>query len=1005
MKQVSFSIFRKVLSLILGLFLSVSAFAQITVKGQVKDSQGDGIIGANVSEVGTTNGTITDFDGNFVLNCKKGAQLTISFVGYVSQTLQATSNMVVVLQEDAKSLQDVVVIGYGVAKKNDLTGSVTALKPDALNKGLTTNPQDMLQGKIAGVNVTSKGGAPGEGATIRIRGGASLNASNDPLIVIDGLALDNQGVKGLANPLSMVNPADIESFTVLKDASATAIYGSRGSNGVIIITTKKGRKASAPQITYNGNVSLSTRSGEVDVMDANEYRAFIKSYYGADSDAYKLLGNANTDWQDEVYRTALSHDHNLTVSGGLKNVPYRVSLGYTDQQGILKTSDFKRYTASLSLSPSLFENHLTANFNGKFMKADTDYANTEAIGAAVRMDPTQPITSSDPKYKNFAGYFQWLDNGSALNDPNWVNTANSKSVGNPVSLLNLYDKYSKSYAYIGSLDLDYKVHGFEDLRLHAGASGNRSNGKETTSIPISSYSNTYYGWDGYEKENKYSYTFTGWMQYYKDFNDANHLDVMAGYEYSRTKYWGDKYGCGYYQKTNNDESLRGKATNINAKPWASENRLQSFYGRLNYSLLDRYLLTATVRRDGSSRFKQHYATFPAFAFAWKINEEGFLKDVEDVSEIKLRLGWGKTGQQEGIGDYNYFTSYNVSTIASAYYPVYGNGTLYRPNAYNSDLKWETTATYNAGLDFGFFYNRLNFSVDYYFRKTTDLINTAPVSAGSNFRNQVTKNIGSMENKGIEISATVKPIVKNDMYWEISANMTYNDNKITELTGDASIVQAKDGGISAGTGNVAQYHTVGKPARSYWVYQQVYDENRMPIEGLYVDRNGDGQITTEDRYFYKSASAPFTFGFATRFQYKNWDLGCSFRGSIGNYVFNDREAGFVNVAKTYDSSFNYTHNILKKSAETNWCTYDNVLSDYFVQNASFLKCDNITLGYSFNNLFKAAKYKGVSGRIYVAASNVFTITKYDGLDPEVEGGIDNNIYPRPFNTMLGLSLNF
>ena len=948
-----------------------------------------------------------------MINANQGDKITVSYIGYETAEVTAAPNVTVVLQDDSHSLNEVVVIGYGVAKKNDLTGSVTALKPDEKNHGLITSAQEMMQGKIAGVNVTSDGGTPGGSSTIRIRGGSSLNASNDPLIVIDGLALDRQGVKGSPNALSMVNPNDIESFTVLKDASATAIYGSRGSNGVIIITTKKGRAGMAPKVSYNGNVSYSVRTNKLDVLDGDEYRAFIKSYYGENSDAAALLGDANTDWQDEIFHSAVSADHNITVQGGLKNMPYRFSVGYTDQNGILKTSNFQRTTASVTVNPSLLQDHLKFNINGKFMYSHNRYANAGAIGSAVRMDPTQPVTSTDPKFQKFHGYFTWTNPGTTLNDPTYPYMPNGNAATNPVAQLNEKNDRANSYDYMGNVEVDYQIHGFEDLRLHMNFSGDWANGRQDTDIEPWGPSAFYYSNTGYTKENKYNLTYSAYAQYYKDFLETQHFDIMGGYEWSHNKYWGDNYYTGFYPSTNTgkDEetgaSLAGTLYKPGSGTWKQESYLVSFFGRMNYTAFDRYMITATVRRDGSSRFYDHWATFPSVAFGWKISEEPFLKNLKWMDELKLRLGWGKTGQQDGIGNYNYFATYNVNRYnVDGRYPISGvneDGLLYRPDAYNKKLKWETTTTYNAGLDFSFFRNRLSGSVDYYYRKTTDLINTSTVSAGSNFRNQVTSNIGSLENRGVEASLTVRPVVTENWQWEITANFTYNKNEITELTGEAAII--KTGGISAGTGNQVQAHAVGHPANSFYVYQQVYDENGKPLEGVFVDRNADGQISDQDLYFYKSPAAPYTAGLSSRVQYKNWDFGFGLRASFDNYVYWDRGAGYSNVAKRYDDSFFYLQNIIPSALSNGWTTYDKVVSDYFVRNASFLKCDNITLGYSFDNLFKGGSYNGLSGRIYLSATNVFTITKYDGIDPEVFGGIDNNIYPRPLTIQMGLNINF
>lgn len=1016
MKQVKFGNALRMFTLSAGLLLSASAFAQsITVKGNVKDETGEPVLGATVRVVGQKNGAVTDLDGNFSIAADAKSELEISYVGYETVKIQAQPNLLVQLKNESQTLNDVVVIGYGVAKKNDLTGSVTAIKPDEKNRPLVSSAQEMMQGKIAGVNVTTSNGGPGGGATIRVRGGSSLNANNDPLIVIDGMAMDNQGVKGAPNALAMVNPNDIESFTVLKDASATAIYGSRGSNGVIIITTKKGRGNMAPKVSYSGNVSMSMLANKFDVLNGDEYRDFVNNYYGADSDAAKLLGTANTDWQDEIYRTAISTDHNVTVTGGVKGMPFRASLGYTDQNGILKTSNYQRYTASLNLSPSFFEDHLKVNANGKFMYAKTRYANNDAVGAALRMDPTQVVRSDDSRFTNYNGYTAWTqvtDDKSPLPKDTYPTFANTNAPSNPVALLNEKNDRANSYDFLGNVEVDYKVHGFEDLRLHANASGDWANGKQTTDMADWGPSNFYWGNSGFVKENKYNLALSTYAQYYKDFSKTQHFDIMGGYEWTHVKYWGNNF----YRDTRTEmgksadqiAALTDKDYNSYKKEeWKQEYYIVSFFGRMNYIAFDRYMLTATIRRDGSSRFKEHWATFPAFAFGWKVNEEKFLKNVHWLDELKLRLGYGKTGQQDINNNYAYFASYNENiNTTNGRYPLVGvnpTGVMSRPDAYNQDLKWETTTTYNGGIDFSVLRDRIRGSVDYYYRKTTDLINDASVSAGSNFRNQVKSNIGSLENKGIEASLTVRPVQTKDWQVEVTGNFTYNKNEITELTGEAAMI--KTGGINAGTGNQCQVHTVGKPASSFYVYQQVYGADGLPLEGVFVDRNNDGNISEEDRYCYKSPAAPYLAGLSARIQYKNWDLGFNLRGSFGNYVYNDRQADYSNVAKRYDSSFACLQNTTPTAVKNNWKTYSWVLSDYFVENASFVKLDNITLGYSFQNLFKGGSYNGLNGRVYLTATNVATITNYSGQDPEVFGGIDNSIYPRPFSMTLGVNINF
>ena len=1000
---------KALLTLLVGLFLSIGAFAQqIAVKGHVKDTTGEPVIGANVLVKGTTNGTITDFDGNFMLNVPKDAILSVSFVGYKSAEVKAASTVMVTLEDDSQVLDAVVVIGYGSVKKNDMTGSVTAIKPDKLNKGLITNAQDMMTGKIAGVSVISKGGAPGEGATIRIRGGSSLTAENDPLIVIDGLAMDNKGVKGLANPLSMVNPNDIESFTVLKDASATAIYGSRASNGVIIITTKKGQAGARPTISYDGNVSVSTVKSTVDVMDGDQFRSFIKDIWGEDSEAYSKLGNANTDWQKEIFRPAVSTDHNLTISGGLKNMPYRVSFGYTNQNGIVKTSKFERYTASVSLAPSFFEDHLKVNANLKGMIAKNRYADGSAVGSAVSFDPTQSVRSDDPYHQYyFDGYFQWNTDASSLNDDTWKRTFNSNAPGNPVALLEEKDDRAISKSLIGNLELDYKFHFLPDLHAHVNGGMDLSTGKQYTDVSPYSSTNNYYGSYGWEQKDKYNLSLNAYLQYSKDFTDKHRFDVMAGYEWQHFHDTSDQEYWGLYPLSNNVVENRGQRYNNTSSGSATESYLVSFFGRVNYTLLDRYLFTATVRQDGSSRFHKNnrWGLFPSFALGWKLKEEAFLKDVDVLSDLKLRLGYGITGQQNiNSGDYPYLAVYETNKDG-AYYPILGEGITYRPNAYNPDLKWEKTTTYNVGLDFGFLNNRINGAVDYYYRKTTDLLNSVFVSAGTNFKNKELSNVGSLENSGIEFSINAKPVVTTDWTWDLGFNITYNKNEITKLTtGDSEnyYVAAGDN-IGGGRDMKAMAHAVGHPASSFYVYQQVYDENGKPIENEFVDRNGDGTINGDDRYFYKKPTADVLMGLTSRLSYKSWDFSFSLRASLNNYVYNSVEAGGSDCNPTSVYSFGALNNRPLMGVANNIQNLkDNtLLSDYFVQNASFMKCDNITLGYSFKKLFGAP----IGGRVYAAVQNVFTITKYKGLDPEVEKGLDNNIYPRPLTTLIGLSLNF
>ncbi len=1027
MKQVKITDSFRIIALVVGLFLSMSAFAQSVVKGQVKDASGEPVIGATIIAVGQNSGTVTDINGNFSINARANATLKVSYIGYKTTQAQARNGMVVILQEDSELLDDVVVIGYGSVKKNDLTGSVVAIRPEEENKGFQVSVQDMLQGKIAGLNINSSSGAPGDGAQIRIRGGASLTANNEPLIVIDGMPMNNSK-KGMNNPLALVNPNDVESFTVLKDASATAIYGSRGSNGVIIITTKKGVANKTPKISYNGTVSASTVAEKLDVMNAREYVNFIKYAYGEDSPAYAGLGwrkynddgtpdyaagTFDTDWQDEIYRAGISQDHNISVTGGVGNenwsMPYRVSVGYTGQNGILKGSEFDRFTAGITLNPSLLDNHLNFNVNAKYAFTETKDGGRDAIGAATAMDPTRPVKSDDPQFANWGGYWQWTKTTDVY-DPTYPFARNDDAPKNPVELVENYNNYKNSHVLLGTFEADYKVHGFEDLRLHMNLSGDYSTGSEfTRNNPKSTYG-YYFGGNGENQEKRYNLSATGYAQYYKDFNEDHHLDVMAGYEYSHMKYWGDLWYKDYYPETNlgtnsaDGTPLAGTVNTSNTNRWRGQTYLVSWFGRANYTLLNKYLFTFTARYDGSSRFSDgnRWGFFPSAAFAWRVSDEAFLKDVDAISDLKLRLGWGKTGQQDTGKEY-YTPIYSTSTNDKYYYPVGGgnSGILYRPLPYNDDLTWETTTTYNVGLDYGMFNQRLVLNVDAYYRKTTDLLCTPTIPAGQNFDNTILLNAGELENKGVEIAITGRPVQTKDWFVELSANIAYNDNEITELYGGRDVIEA---GMQVGTNEMITYHKVGMPANTFWVYQQVYDESGRPVMGCYVDRNGDGITDENDRYYYKSIIAPWTGGFSFKVSYKNWDLGANFRASFGNYVYNAIEQGKVNTAVLCNSK-GYYENSTKDIVDLGWSSYNYSLSDHFVQNASFIKCDNITLGYSFDNLFKFGSYKGLAGRVYASCSNVFTLTDYKGLDPEQTSGRESSVYPRSRTFLFGLNLNF
>ena len=1016
MKQVKIKLPLRMLTLASGLLLTASSFAQSNaIKGQVKDASGEPVMGATITVNGKAVG-ITDMDGNFTVDAAPGTKLTFTYLGMTPKTVQASKNMIITMVDDSKSLNEVVVIGYGRAKKNDLTGSVTAIKPDEMSKGITSSASDMLVGKIAGVDVQTAGGQPGSGAQIRIRGGASLNASNDPLYVIDGLAIDNNNLTGTSNVLAMINPNDIESFTVLKDASATAIYGSRASNGVIIITTKKGRAGQRPTVTYNGDITVSTIQKKYEVLNASEFKQAATSL-GFDTSA---MGTADTDWQDEIFRTSVSTKHSLSIQGGLKDMPYRIGLGFEDNNGILKNSWMKRFNTSINVAPSFLDKHLNFNFTAKYMFEKNRYVDdSSAINNALKMDPTQPVYGDGDKYKFFGGYFQYAqDRSTSISDPNWMYLPAGSVPQNPVAILNQNKHIAKAHDISSNLEVDYKIHGFEDLNLHAAIGAHYMDGKQNDNI--SKYSviteNNYFGWYGTNHAYKYNIEGKAYAEYAHKFG-VHDIDIMAGAEQSHYHSTGYNFGSGIdeYLRDNNPQMVDGEWNYVHSPQYMkntlgkSHNSLVSYFGRLNYNLLDRYLLTATYRADGSSRFRngKKWGYFPAAAFAWKINNEPFMKNVTWIDELKLRLGWGKTGQQDVGKDFYYTPAYTVGNP----YAQYPFGDTYyetmRPGAYNADLTWEKTTTYNAGLDFTALNGRFGVNVEGYYRKTTDLISVVDIAGGTNFSNRLLKNIGSLENYGVELAFDVKPIVTKDFMWDVTYNVGWNHNEVTELDAGQHDYVWLDKTATRGMGSTKlMINKVGEPANSFYVWQQVYDENGKPIEGLYVDRNADGKIDEDDRYCYKSPAPDVIMGLTTKFIYKNWDFSAAFHASIGNYVYYDFLSDKANLSLIWEKGA-FTNTTADAVNLGFWGKTLNPTqqSDYFVRNASYLKCTNMTLGYSFPALIKAGSEKICSGRIYFTVQNPFIITKYKGIDPEIQGGIDNGRYPRPISFQLGLNLNF
>jgi len=971
-----------------------SVFAQggYMVKAVVTDQTGP-VINASVVEAGTANGTMTGLDGSFALKvASKDAVVEISCIGYVTRSFVASQvPSSIVLKDDVQFLEDVVVIGYGTVKKTDMTGSVAAVKPDLLNKGTITSPADLLKGKSAGVVVTPGSGMPGSGSTIRIRGGSSLSATNDPLIVIDGLPVSNDGISGGADPLTTINPNDIESFTVLKDASATAIYGSRASNGVIVITTKKGNKVSTkvPQVTADFASSLSQAAKYINVLTGDQMREAIATLYGTDSDPYKALGTANTDWQKEIFQLAQTYDANVSVNGkaGLGKagyLPYRISGGYISQEGILKGGKMDRITLSTSLNPSFLDEHLTVNLNGKYSFTHNKFANGDAVSHAFHFDPTKPVRDEAGNYTT------WYDAAGNVN---------TMATRNPVALLEQKTDLANVNRFIGNAQFDYKIHGLEDLRLNVnlGIDWAKSNG--TVDVPtgaIESICNTQQSGSGYHTDYDYlrkDETLEAYIAYNHDFAGGHHFDALAGYSWQHF----------YNESTNHQYKLTTSEDLSNVKN-ASEYFLVSFFGRVNYSYDNRYMLTATVRRDGTSRFSNNkWGLFPSVAFGWNIKKEEWLRNSNALSTLKLRLSWGQTGQQDlNAGNYPTLATYQTNLIGSKY--IYGGEVITPITAlgYNADLKWKTTTTYNAGLDYGFFDSRLYGGLDVYYRKTTDLINLIPVAALSNLTNYLTSNIGDLVNKGVEFEINAVPVQTRDWDWTIGANVAYNKNRITKLTAspdDKTGVQT--GNISGGTGNTIQMHQVGFPASSFYVFQQVYDADGCPIAGVYVDRNGDGIINDDDRYFYNKPAADYTFGLNTVLTWKNLSLSAAGHGSWGNWMYNNVQSENEKLADLWTNSF--VSNRVTTAVETGFYS-GQFYSDRYVQDASFFKIDNVTLSYRFPKLFQGAG-RDASLTVYGTVQNVCTFTRYTGIDPEVYGGIDGYIYPRPRTFLLGLKFNF
>lgn len=962
-----------------------------TVTGKVTSADdGTALPGVSVVEKGTSNGTATNADGTYTLSVPENAILVFSFVGMTTQEVSVANRSVVdvVLVSDITSLSEVVVIGYGAVEKKDITGAVTEVSTRDFNKGIMTSPQDLLVGKMAGVAITSASGAPGSNATIRIRSGSSLNASNDPLIVIDGFPVERSVISGLSNPLTALNPNDIESFTVLKDASATAIYGNRASNGVIIITTKRG-STGKPKFSFNTSLSLSRPMKYFDVLSGDEYRAMVAELAedgvsGIDDDALEKLGDANTDWQKEIYRTAVSTDNNFSVAGAIKGIPIRASYGHTYQQGILRNTDLKRHSLNLSVTPSFFDNHLRVAANIKGSNVISNFGETGAVGNAVTFDPTQPVRDSDSPY---GGYFSWINLG-----------AGQSGTSNPVAQVEQTDNIGTVNRILANAEIDYKFHMFPDLRVvvNTGIDYSKSEGHHRVPLEAEFMRIT---------DNNVTTT-TGRNNTYSGINRSELLDIYFNY----TKDLGihkidvtGGYGWQYFLRERKSRDAFADDTNIRIANNPAENYLISFFGRLNYSFNNKYLVTATVRNDHSSRFSKanRSGVFPSIAVGWRLKDEAFMSNVEVVSDLKLRASYGVTGQQDITNDYPALALYTNSDSLATYEFAGVNYVTIRPEEYDANIKWETTKTFNLGVDFGLFDNRLWGSLELYKKETDDLLSNIKVPTGSNFSNFIDTNIGSMESKGVELTLQGVPISTDKFTWNAGLNFTYASNKITNLllVDDPNFLGLERGNV--GVAQNVQIHRVGYAPFSFFAFEQVYDANGNPIEGLYVNRSGEATPVVGNnfnKYAYKKPAADYLIGVNSRFNYGKWDFSFSGRLSLGNYVYNNNLSGRAFYNNVY--SLAHFRNVPTAITDTDFVNQQQ-LSDYYIQDGSFFKMDNLSLGYSMNNLMS----NKLKARISLTVQNAFIITEYDGIDPEVDGGIDNNIYPRPRVFLLGVSVDF
>jgi TonB-dependent starch-binding outer membrane protein SusC len=984
------------------LFCAITLFAQNdTFTGKVVDEASQPLPGATVHIKGASQSAVTDVNGKFTFPAKGQSSITISisFVGYdnIEKVITPGQAVTIQLTPNQSVLAEVAVIGYGTVKKADATGAVDVVTAKDFNQGAVNSIQEAISGKVPGVVITSNSGAPGNTSTIRIRGTTSINASSDPLLVIDGVPLSNVVAGGTDNILAAINPDDIENVTILKDASATAIYGSRGSSGVILITTKRGTKNF--QINYNVTGSLSVIPKEVPVYTADQFRALIDqtSTFATPGDqpvAEALLGKANTNWQNEIYQKAFGDDHNLSIAGSVKNMPYRVSVGYDNADGILKTDNYDRNTVAIGLDPSFFNKTLNIHINIKGLYNLNDFADQAAIGSAVNYDPTQPVYNGNTRWR---GYTTWTTNGNTdINGP-----PVTLATANPVARLNETDNKSTQRRSLGNIQFNYKIPGVDGLTANANLGydvslafghDNVLDSTQWVYLPVASGGQKVY----YNTVNR-NLLAEYYLNYSRNFKSIeSKIDATAGYSYSD-----------FYTNGNTISSDYNETVFNPSQPYKTDYRLISFFGRLNYTFKDKYLLTFTLRDDGTSKFapQDRWGLFPAGALAWKIKDEDFMKGSNVFSDLKLRVGYGTTGQQDltNNNNYPYLPVFTQSDNASRY--QFGN-TFYnteRPGPYDAGIKWESTTTSNIGLDFGFFNNRLTGSIDAYYKKTSNLLNIVNVPVLTNFASTLLENIGSMQNVGGELALNAIIVQQKDWSWHLGYNISFNKNKILNLVGsnNPGYIQVNpNSGISGTTSGDIQANEVGHPINSFYVFQQIYNPNGKPIEDGYVDRNGDGQINSADLYLDHSPDPTVTMGINSNVSYKRFDFSFSGRVSLGNYNYNNVDAG-ASYRGLY-SSLGYLSNQNTNASFTQFTTaLMTNQSDYYIQNASFFRMDYMTLGYTFPN-YDNNKLKL---RLTAGVQNVFVITPYKGLDPEIAGGLDNNFFPRPRIYQLGLNATF